>query len=407
MLLLNPRTAFGYQANSAVRHGLLGCGNRGTGVATSFAQNTSARVVALADIFPDKLAAGQDHFNKLNASLNQPAIDSKLLFHGPHAFQQLAESKDVDLMQISTPPYFHVQHLETAVASGKHVYCEKPVGVDIAQTKHALEIAKRVKPNQSVDVGFQCRMAPPIAALEEKIKAGALGKIATVSGNYNAPASTEKKREGEGPDEYRLRNWLWDRVLSGDILVEQNIHIIDLCNWMLGSHPLKATATGGRNILTHWGDIWDNYQVDYTYANDVHFTFASTQFGTDNTFDAGLKFFGASGSATCPYSGPVAITGANAWTWQDSESTAPGSGKFAANGAFLDNLKYADRDKERTFIDSIVSGPVHNQIAAGVETALSCILGRMAGYQKREITWDEMLAQKEDWPLGFNLEQFA
>jgi myo-inositol 2-dehydrogenase/D-chiro-inositol 1-dehydrogenase len=407
MLLLNPRTAFGYDANSAVRHGLLGCGNRGTSVATSFAQNTSARVVALADIFPDKLAAGQDHFNKVNAALNQPAIDSKLLFHGPHAFEQLAESNDVDLIQISTPPFFHVQHLEKAVASGKHVYCEKPVGVDIAQTKHALEIAKRVKPTQSVDVGFQCRMAPPIAALEEKIKSGALGKIATVAGNYNAPASTEKKRDGEGQDEYRLRNWLWDRVLSGDILVEQNIHIIDLCNWMLGSHPLKATATGGRNVLTHWGDIWDNYQVDYTYPNDVHFAFASTQFGTDNAFDAGMKIFGASGSATCPYSGPIAITGANAWAWQDSESAAAGSGKFAANGAFLDNLKYADREKERTFIASIVSGPFHNQIAEGVQTALSCILGRMAGYQKREVTWDEMLAQKEDWPLGFNVEQFA
>ena len=407
MLLLNPRTAFGYDANSAVRHGLLGCGNRGTGVATSFAQNTSARIVALADIFADKLAAGQDHFNKLNATLGQPAIDSKLLFRGPHAIEQLAESKDVDLIQISTPPFFHVQHLEAAVASGKHVYCEKPVGIDIAQTKHALEISKRVGSKQSVDVGFQCRMAPPIAALQEKIKAGALGKIATVSGNYNAPASTEKKRDGEGQDEYRLRNWLWDRVLSGDILVEQNIHIIDLCNWMLGARPLKATATGGRNVLTHWGDIWDNYQVDYTYPNDVHFTFASTQFGTDNVFDAGLKLFGASGSATCPYSGPIAVTGVNAWSWQDSESTAPGSGKFAANGAFLDNLKYADRDKERTFIDSIVSGPVHNQIAAGVETALSCILGRMAGYQKREVTWDEMLAQKEDWQLGFSIEQFA
>lgn len=407
MLLLNPRAAFGYEANSAVRHALLGCGNRGTGVATSFAQNTSARVVALADIFADNLARGQDHFNKLNASLNQSPIDSKLLFRGPHAYQQLADSKDVDLIQISTPPYFHVQHLEAAVASGKHVYCEKPVGVDIAQTKHALEIAKRVKPNQSVEVGFQCRLAPPIAALEEKIKAGALGKIATVSGNYNAPASTEKKRDGEGPDEYRLRNWLWDRVLSGDILVEQNIHIIDLANWMLGAHPLKATATGGRNVLTHWGDIWDNYQVDYTYPNDVHFTFASTQFGTDGVFDAGLKLFGASGSATCPYAGPIAITGPNAWSWQDSEATAAGSGKFAANGAFLDNLKYADRDKERTFIDSIVSGPVHNQIADGVQTALSCILGRMAGYHKREVTWDEMLAEKENWPLGFSLEQFA
>ena len=407
MLLLNPRTAFGYEANSAVRHGLLGCGNRGTGVATSFAQNTSARIVALADIFPDKLAAGQDHFDKLNASLGQPAIDSKLLFKGPHAFEQLAESKDVDLIQISTPPFFHVQHLEAAVAGGKHVYCEKPVGVDIAQTRKALEIAKRVKPNQSVEVGFQCRLAPPIAALQEKIKAGALGKIATLSGNYNAPASTEKKREGEGPDEYRLRNWLWDRVLSGDILVEQNIHIIDLANWMVGAHPLKATATGGRNVLTHWGDIWDNYQVDYTYPNDVHFSFASTQFGTDNVFDAGLKLFGVSGSATCPYSGPIGITGPNAWSWQESEGTTPGSGKFAANGAFLDNLKYADRDKERTFIASIVSGPAHNQIADGVDTALSCILGRMAGYQKREVTWEEMLKANENWKLGFSLDQFA
>ena len=407
MLLLNPRAAFGYEANSAVRHGLLGCGNRGTGVATSFAKNTSARIVALADLFADNLAAGREHFDKLNASLGQPAVDGKLLFRGPHAFEQLAASPDVDLIQISTPPFFHVQHLEAAVASGKHIYCEKPVGIDIMQAKHALEIAKRVKPNQSVDVGFQCRNAPPIAALDEKIKAGAIGKIVTASGNYNAPASTEKKREGEGPDEYRLRNWLWDRALSGDILVEQNIHIIDLCNWMLGAHPLKATATGGRNVLTHFGDCWDNYQVDYTYPNDVHFSFASTQFGTDNVFDAALKLFGASGSATCPYSGPIAITGPNAWAYQDSTSTAPGSGKFAANGAFLDNLQFADRDKERTFIASIVSGPVHNQIAAGVETALSCMLGRMAGLQQREVTWEDLLTHGENYKLGFSLDQFA
>ncbi|MGA8087169.1 MAG: Gfo/Idh/MocA family oxidoreductase [Terracidiphilus sp.] len=407
MLLLNPRATFGYEANSAVRHGLLGCGNRGTGVASSFAKNTSARIVALADLFPDNLAAGRDHFDTLNASLGQPAIDNKLLFRGPHAFEQLAASPDVDLIQISTPPFFHVQHLETAVASGKHVYCEKPVGIDIMQANHALEIAKRVKTNQSVDVGFQCRNAPPIAALDEKIKAGAIGKIVTVSGNYNAPASTEKKREGEGPDEYRLRNWLWDRALSGDILVEQNIHIIDLCNWMLGAHPLKATATGGRNVLTHFGDCWDNYQVDFTYPNDVHFSFASTQFGTDNFFDAGLRLFGASGSATCPYSGPIAITGPNAWAYQDITATAPGSGKFAANGAFLDNLQFADRDKERTFIVSIVSGPVHNQIAAGVETALSCMLGRMAGLQQREVTWEDLLAHGENYKLGFSLDQFA
>jgi predicted dehydrogenase len=407
LLLLKPKTVFGSEANSAVRLGLLGCGNRGTAVATSFSKSTTAQVVALADIFPDKLAAGKAHFDEVNSALGRAPIDNKLLFHGPLAFEQLAASPDVDLIQISTPPFFHVQHLGAAVAAGKHVYCEKPTGIDVAQTRQALEIAKSVKPSQSVDVGFQCRSAPPIAAAAARIQSGALGKIAAISANYNAPASTEKTRAGESADEYRLRNWLWDRALSGDILVEQNIHIIDLCNWMLGAHPIKASATGGRNILTHAGDCWDNYQVDFTYPNGVHLSFSSTQFGDYGGFDAGLKIFGSLGMATVPYSGPVQIVGSNAWAWRDSTKTAAGSGTFAANGAFSDNLEFADRDKERSFIESIVSGPKHNQIALGVETALSCMLGRMAGLTGRVVTWEELLAHGESYSLGMNLEQFA
>jgi predicted dehydrogenase len=407
MILLKPATAFGYAANSAIRHGLLGCGNRGSSVAESFSKNTSAQVVAIADLFPDNLAAGRARFDKLNASLNRAPIDAKLLFHGPHAFEQLVASPEIDLIQISTPPFFHVDHLGAAVAAGKHVYCEKPVGIDIHQAKHALEIARRVLPTQSVDVGFQCRNAPPIAAVAERIQTGALGKIAVVAGIYYAPASTEKTRPGASPDEYRLRNWLWDRALSGDILVEQNIHIIDLCNWMLGDHPIKATATGGRNILTHFGDCWDNYQVDFTYPGDVHLSFSSTQFGSDGVFDAGLRLFGANGSATVPYAGPIQITGKQPWSWQDSTASTTGSGKFAANGAFSDNLAFADRDKDRTFIDSITSGNCHNQIAAGVETALSCMLGRMAGLTRREVTWEDLLAHGETYQLGFSMDQFA
>jgi myo-inositol 2-dehydrogenase/D-chiro-inositol 1-dehydrogenase len=407
LLLLKPLTAFGYQANSAVRHGLLGCGNRGTSVADSFSQNTSAQVVALADLFADQLAAGRSHFDQLNQKFGRAPIDSKLLFRGPNAFEQLAAAKDVDLIQISTPPFFHVQHLDAAVSAGKHVYCEKPVGIDIRQAGEALKIAQRVRSTQSVDVGFQCRNAPPIAAIAEKIKAGALGKIGAVTANYNAPASTEKTRAGASADEYRLRNWLWDRALSGDILVEQNIHIIDLCNWILGARPLKATATGGRNILKHAGDCWDNYQVDFTYPGDVHLSFSSTQFGDYGSFDAGLKLYGSSGMATVPYSGPIQIAGAQAWAWQDAASSTTGGGKFAANGAFQDNLAFADRDKERTFIESITSGQSHNQIAAGVETALSCMLGRMAGYQHREVTWEDLLAQGETYQLGMSLSQFA
>ena len=407
MLLLKPLAAFGYEANSAVRLGLLGCGGRGTGVATSFAKNTSAQVVALADLFPDQLAAGRAHFNEVNAGLGQQPIAEKLLFLGPSAYKKIAESPEVDLIQISTPPFFHVEHLGEAVARGKHVYCEKPVGIDIHQAQAALEIAKHVRSTQSVDVGFQCRNAPPIAAIAERIKGGALGKIAAAWGSYNAPASTERIHAGAGADEYRLRNWLWDRALSGDILLEQNIHIIDLCNWLLGAHPLQATATGGRNILTHAGDCWDNYQVDFTYPGDVHLAFSSTQFGDYGTFDAGLRLFGGLGSASVPYSGPMQITGAQAWAWQDQNATAAEPGKFAANGAFSDNLAFADREKERTFIESITSESVHNQIAAGVETALSCMLGRMAGYTHHEVTWEDLLAHGETYQLGMKLEQFA
>lgn len=407
MLLMNSRTAFGYEANSKVRLGLLGCGNRGTSVADSFAENTSAQVTALADLFPDRLAKGKQHYDELNGKLGHAALDPSQLFSGPDAVKRLTASSQVDLIQISTPPFFHVEHLGLAVASGKHVYCEKPVGIDVAQAREALEIAKKVKPNQSVDVGFQCRNAPPIAAFAEKIHGGALGKLVSVNGFYNAPASVEVKPTGTSKDEYRLRNWLWDRALSGDILVEQNIHIIDLANWFLGAHPIKATATGGRSVLTHYGDCWDNYQVDFTYPGDIHFVFTSTQFDNYGGFDAGLKLFGSGGSAAMGYAGSIQIKGAQPWSWQDAQAASTDGGKFAANGAFSDNLEFADRDKERTFIASITEGKAHNQIGAGVETALSCMLGRMAGYQKREVTWEELLAHGETYKLGFSVQQFG
>lgn len=401
---LKPRTAFAYDANSAVRMALLGCGNRGTHVATSFSQNTVAQVVALADLFGDQLDAGKTHFDQVNAALGRTAIDAKMMFRGPRAFEQLAESSGIDMIQISTPPFFHVEHLGAAVSAGKHVYCEKPVGIDVKQARQALEIAKRVGAKQSVEVGFQCRLAPPIAAIAEKIKAGALGKIASITGYYYAPASKEKA--GTKGDEYRLRNWLWDRALSGDILVEQNIHIIDLANWILGAKPLRATASGGRNVLTHAGDCWDNYQVQFTYPNSVRLSFASKQFGDYTMFEAGLRIFGSEGAATIPYSGPVEIVGAQPWTWTESMNTEV-KGTFAANGAFGDNLAFADRDKERTFIDSIVNGQAHNQIAAGVETAMSCMLGRMAGLRGHEATWEELEAHGETYNLGMDLKQFA
>ncbi len=408
LLLLKPGTAFGYAANSAVRLGLLGCGNRGTAVATSFATNTPARVVALADLFPDQLEKGKAHFDEVNAGVGVPAIDPKLMFRGYKAFEELAASPDVDAIQISTPPWFHVQHLEAAVNAGKHAYCEKPLGVDVAQAKHALEIGKKAQGRLSLDVGFQVRSAPPIAEVVSRIHDGALGKIACVAAHYNAPAAVSHEGTGWSADEFRIRNWLWDRTLSGDIIVEQNIHVIDLCNWMLQGRPLKAVATGGRNVTTHPGNTWDNYQVIFTYPDDRHVSFSSTQFGSNGWFDAAERVFGADGVAEAPYSGPVQILGKNAWAWKDTDPQPTGEtgGQFAANGSFSDNLKYADREKDRAFIESITSGNFHNQAKSGVETALTCMLGRMAGQLGREVTWDELMQHGETYHLDINMAQF-
>jgi myo-inositol 2-dehydrogenase/D-chiro-inositol 1-dehydrogenase len=330
------------------------------------------------------------------------------MFRGSHAFEELAASSAVDSIQISTPPWFHVQHLEAVVAAGKHAYCEKPLGVDVAQAKHALEIGKRAEGRLSLDVGFQVRSAPPIAEVVRRIHAGDIGKIVCIEAHYNAPNAVSHANPSWSPDEFRLRNWLWDRVLSGDILVEQNIHVIDLCNWILGAHPVKATATGGRNAITHPGDTWDNYQVIYTWPDDIRVIFCSTQWGNYGFFDVTERVFGTKGIAEAPYSGPVRIIGENPWEWKDPStplSSAPAT--FAANGAFTDNLEFADRDKDRAFIESITSGKFHNQAEAGVESALSCMLGRMAGQRGHEVTWDEQLRHGEQFTMSIDMRQFS
>ena len=405
LLLLKPRTAFSYQANSAVRYGLLGCGKRGTSVATSFAKNAGAHVVALADIFPDQLATGKRHFDEVNASLGQPAIDPKRTFHGHEAYKALAACSDVDAIQISTPPFFHVEHLDAITAAGKHAYCEKPVGVDVPQTQRALRIAGRVNGKLSVSVGFQIRSAPPFVEIVKRIHDGQIGSLAAISAHYNAPPATYPDRGSMPADEKRLRNWLWDRTLSGDILLEQNIHVIDVCNWVMGAHPLKAVAKRSRRVVQNFGNTSDNYEVIFTYPGDVEMTFSSTQFNGNGYFDVAERFFGSEGIAEAPYSGPLRILGSRPWTWAGSDASP--TGKFAADGAVNDNLAQADAMKDRSFIESITTGKFQNQIATGVQSALSCMMARKAAELGRPVSWSEIESDREQYELGMKLTQFG
>ena len=405
LMIVKPSIAFSYAANSAVQYGLLGCGKRGTSVATSFATNTQARVVALGDIFPDQLAIGKQHFDQLNSKLGVPAVDPKLTFHGWEAYKAMAANPHIDAVQISTPPFFHVEHMDILSAGGKHVYCEKPVGVDIPQTRRALQIAKRIDGKVSASVGFQIRSAPPFAEIVQRIHAGQIGKIASIAGYYNAPPATYPDRGAMPQDEQRLRNWLWDKTLSGDILLEQNIHVIDVCNWVMGSHPLKATARASRKVIQNFGNINDNYEVIFEYPGEVELVFSSTQFNAPGYFDVKETFFGTEGIAEMPYKGALRIQGQKPWTWTGSEQES--GAKFAADGAFSDNLADADKMKDRSFIESITGNKFQNQIAAGVESARTCMMARKSAATGRTVSWQDIEADTEQYQLGIEIRKFV
>jgi len=402
-MIMKPELVRGSRANSAVRVGLLGCGGRGTADATSIALNGPARVAALADLFEDRLTTAKKHFDEVADQQHYAGVAASQMFQGPHAAEQILNSAEVDAVVIATPPYFHPQHLAAAVAAGKHVYCEKPVGVDVPGALRAIESGKQAEGRVSVDVGFQIRKAPPFVELVRRIHAGALGEIACGAAYYYCPFLKMPDYPKASPAELRLRHWLHDRVLSGDIIVEQNIHVIDICNWVLGSHPVKAIGTGGRKGRTESpGDAWSHFDVVFTYPNDVHVSFSSCQFG-NGPFDASERFFGTRGSSQSPYSGTLQIVGDEPWAWGGSEKSK--TGEFSLTGNFSDNLAQADSEKHADFIRSIVSGKFHNQAALGAESALSAMLGRTAAYTGKEAAWDELLRSQERWDAGLDLEK--
>lgn len=385
--ILKPQLVRGTAANSAVRIGLLGCGKRGTENATGMVQNAGARVTALADLFPDRLDAAQAHFSKLPGAA---PVEAAQIFRGPDAYKRIAESNAVDAVIIATPVYFHPMHLEAVAASGKHVYLEKPVAVDVAGCRRVLEIGKKTEGRFSFDVGFQLRMSPGYAELNKRIRNGALGEIVGGEAHYFCPYLPLEPYANASAAERRLRLWARDRLLCGDIILEQGIHAMDLCNWMLDAHPLKASGIGTHRGRPAEDTASAHFSILYTYPNDVHVSFNHTQFGK-GIFEVNERFFGTRGSSDSPYGGAVSITGEEPWTW----------------GGGMDNIVPAEIAKQKSFIESISSGRFHDQCAQGVESTLTGILGRTAAYTGREIVWDEMIRSNEHWDAGIDLDKLG
>ena len=184
----------------------------------------------------------------------------------------------------------------------------------------------------------------------------------------------------------RLRNWVFDKALSGDVIVEQHIHVIDAANWYLAGHPLKAVGTGGRKVRTDVGDCWDHFLVQYHYPNDVKVDFSSNQF-LKGFHDMCIRLYGDKGTLDSHYNGSVRIAGDVKWDGTEKDDTF--------SGGAITNVK--------NFVESVQTGRYLNSVADGVESNLTAILGRMAAYRERMVTWDEMMRSNEKLEANLNL----
>jgi myo-inositol 2-dehydrogenase/D-chiro-inositol 1-dehydrogenase len=404
--IMRPELAFGSKANSAVRLGLLGCGGRGKNVTSSFLENTSAVVTAIGDMFQDQLDLGKKTLDEVAAKLGKPAIDPSRMFRGPEAYQQLFASKDIDAVYVATPPYFHPFHLEAALAAGRHIYLEKPVAVDVPGAKKVMELGEKYQGKQSLAVGFQIRHASPYVELAKRLHAGAIGQAVSGEIHYFASALKRPDWPNATPPERRLRNWVWDRELSGDIIVEQNVHIIDTTNWMLQGHPERVVGSGGRAGRTDDGDAWGHFNLVFTYPGDVHISFASTQFGSA-AWGVAMQYYGTAGCAEAHYDAPVRIDGANKWEFPGLSKPEKTDEAVAVTGTFKGALDDADPNKQKSFIESIAGGSFLNESHDGAVAALSAMLGRTAAYTGNEVTWEELLRSREVWDPRMDWSQFA
>ncbi|MCC6232882.1 MAG: Gfo/Idh/MocA family oxidoreductase [Verrucomicrobiales bacterium] len=355
-----------------VKIGLVGCGGRGRWITDLFYKHGGYEIAAVHDYYADRAATAGRQFN----------VADTAQFSGLDGFRRLLD-RNLDAVVIQSPPYFHPQQAAEAVAAGKHVYLAKPVAVDVPGCQRVEESGRRATANQRVFVvDFQTRAHPAYQEVARWVLGGKIGRIVAVESNYQTSTmfqamGSELAKAPEDP-ELRLRCWAIDRVLSGDVITEQNIHAQDVVTWMLNAAPLKAVGSGG--LARGFGTCWDHFSVIYTFPNQILNTFSSKQVGSAYD-DILCRVYGESGTADTHYFGKV---------WVKSKEDG-------YDGGELKNL-YLDGAVANiaTFHRSITTGDFSNPtVAPSVRSNLTTILGRTAAYAGGEVTWADMMRRAE------------
>jgi predicted dehydrogenase len=368
--------------SDVIRVGLVGCGGRGTGAARDcLLGSNGVELVALGDLMPDRLAqcrAQLEQVGSENASFAAKyKVTDELCFTGFDAYQKVLAT-DINLVILATPPGFRPMHLAAAVAAGKHIFAEKPVAVDAAGVRSVLatyELARQK--GLGIGVGTQRRHQAEYLATLARIEDGAIGDVLSGQVFWNQGGLWSREQLPEWSDtEWQIRNWLYFAWLSGDHIVEQHVHNIDVANWVLGAHPVKATGVGGRQWRTapRFGHIYDHFAVDFEYANGARVMSMCRQIqGTRGRVEE--QFIGTKGTANA--SGRIA--GPKAWAWQAAERPV---------NPFV--------QEHTDLVASLRSGKPYNELKQIAESTLTAIMGREAAYTGQEVTWDEILNADQD-----------
>jgi len=372
--ILKPELVRGADANSKINLGVIGCGGRGAWIADLFAKNGNYNVVALADYFPDRVDSAA-------AKVNVPETKR---FTGLSAYQRLLE-QNVDAVAIISPPYFHPGQAAAAVEAGKHVYLAKPVAVDVPGCNSiAASGRKATEKKLAFRVDFQTRAMPAYQEVLSRIHQGGIGKLITVYAEYQTSLMFEDRdsqlRQDPHNPEVRLRAWGIDRVLSGDVITEQNIHALDVATWVVDAEPIKAFGTGGRS-RPFLGDCWDHFSLLFYFPNDLVVAFTSKQagFGFD---DIMVRAHGTTGTAETNYGGKC---------WLHSRDDV-------FNGETDNIYQVGVEHNIVSFHNDIIKGDCANStVAPSVRSNLTTILGRTAAYKQGEVTWEHLLKANEKW----------
>ncbi|MFW5830820.1 MAG: Gfo/Idh/MocA family protein [Prolixibacteraceae bacterium] len=404
LTVLKPATVFGTKANSAIRVGIIGCGGRGTSVVTSMVNNTNAQIIAMADLFGYQLEKTKPKYDEVNKANDGIAVQQSKMYKGPLAYMDLIHDSDVDAVLISSPAFTHHVFLQEAVKAGKHVYCEKPVAPDVSGCHQVIRAGEQAKDKVSIAIGFQIRHASPYREMANRIRRGDIGEVVNAQLYYISSAIPKVEPVGNSHTEFMIRNHFHFRELSGGILLDQGIHMLDVCNWVLNEKPENSIGNGNRKGGPDFGDTYTNYQAVYDYPELRKVSLHSTQYGP-KFGDVCARFIGTKGVAEAHYSRGVFIEGDN--PWDSGVVKGEPTQEQRASGAFTSALHDATPNKVKNFIGSIESGLLINEAQSGAVSTLSAILGRMSATGKEAVTWDEMFYSGQKYTPELNLEQFA